>query len=188
MGNRDTFELALARNLAYRIVCGLNHHPKLVEDRELQLITITGALPLAEEGFSTRATARCIFKLNSSWPSTIPEVTCLEPWLRRKSPEWHAGHNGVLCYEFSLYWARELPIMVEKYTHGLTADWAARWLLHSTRLLLNKHLFAFRNGVTEWPRGWDYWPHDVEAARKQLEKIQLQVVSQHDGLAVVAGR
>jgi len=33
---------------------------------------------------------------------------------------------------------------------------------------LNRHLFAFREGIKFWDESWDYWPHGYEAASKDF--------------------
>lgn len=171
MGKRDTFAWALARNLAYRIIVGLSGQTKTIEEEEKGLITVTGNLPLTAGGVGVRSTARSVFEVSQYWPQTIPQVWCLEPWVRREPPHWHAGKGGLLCVEFGLNWARELTSMVETHTHGSTADFAAEWLLNSTRKVLNMHHFAFRNGITKWPKEWEScsWPHDPKAAKALLD-------------------
>jgi hypothetical protein len=169
----EVIEWPLTQNLAYRIVERLDGFSKLIEDRNRKEIRVTGYLPLADEEFATKKKALCVFDVNAQWVCKIPEVMCLEPWVTRKLPEWHADEYGRLCFEFNLNWERKLPVMVEHYTLGLTADYATKWLLNSTRSLLNRHLFAFRNGINAWPKCWDYWAHGMVDAERQLSENQL---------------
>jgi len=167
-------EWPLAQNFACRIVERLDGFSKVIEDRTKCQIQVGGRLPLADQQFFTKNSARCVLEISSRWAWEIPEVACVEPWLTRKMPEWHADENGRLCFEFKLKWEKELPAMVEQYGFGLIADYAATWLLNSTRSLLNRHLFAFRNGIKSWPKAWDYWPHGtIESARQLFENEQL---------------
>lgn len=164
----DLVEWMVAKNLAFRIVEKLDGFSKVTEDRKEDRIHIVGHLPLADESRSTRKRARCDFVISSQWVRKIPTVVCHEPWLTRKLPEWHADADGKLCYEFDLRWERELSLMVEQFTLGLTADYASKWLLNSTRSLLNRHLFASRHNIANWPARWDFWAHGTADAERQL--------------------
>lgn len=173
----EYFEWSVTQNLAYRVVEKLDGFAKVIEDKNARRIEISGDLPLAGEEFSTQKQAECIFRIDSQWLSRIPEVVCLEPWVTRKIPEWHVYDDGRLCFEFNLKWEQELPAMVDQYTFGLTASYAAQWLTNSCRWLLNRHLFASRNGIRTWPKSWDYWAHDVIVAKRQLMTKQMEILS-----------
>lgn len=167
----EILQQPLAQNLAYRIVERLDGFSEVVEEPATRRIRITGRLALGDEEFHTKSKARCIFDVGPRWVEDIPHVACLEPWITRRPPEWHIGKDGSLCFEFSLHWRHELSGMVEQFTYGLTAEYAAAWLLNSTRSLLRRHLLAYRQGLTNWPQAWNYWPHGSEAAKRQLKHL-----------------
>jgi hypothetical protein len=168
----EFLEWPLARNLAYRIVERLAGFPVVSEEKNRKLILVKGFLPLASEAIFTRKKALCTFEVSPDWVVRAPTVICHERWLIRKLPEWHANIDGAICFEFSLNWEQELLMMVDRHTHGPAAEYAAAWLVNSTRSLLNRHLFASRNGLTAWPKAWDFWPHGFEKAQQQLLELQ----------------
>ena len=168
MKNLSSIDWSVTQNLAYRIAERLVGFSRIVDDKINCVIQVIGQLPLGDQEFSTGKKARCAFKVDSQWVQKTPEVICLEPWIIRGLADWHIDENGRLCYEFDLNWEQELSAMVEQYTLGLTADYATQWLLNSTRSLLRRHLFASRNGITTWPKSWDFWPHERTAAEQQL--------------------
>ena len=167
----DIPDWPIVQNFAYRIVEKLDGCSKVVEGANPGRISITGVLPLHTEAFGTTAMARCMFNILPDWMIKIPEVTCFEPWLTRKPPEWHVDRDGRLCLEFDAHWEQELTEIIDLYTAGLAADYAVSWLLNSTRSLLDRHLFAFRNGITSWPGAWTFWAHGAEAAKHQLRTL-----------------
>jgi hypothetical protein len=69
-----------------------------------------------------------------------------------------------------------MSIALHTGTHGGAAEFGSRWLLRSTRNLLNRHLFAARTGIREWRKEWDYWAH-VGAEIEYLKSIGSQPVS-----------
>jgi hypothetical protein len=167
----ECLEWPLVQNLAYRVVEKLGF-ATVLEDKNGRRIQITGNLPLASEEYVTNKRAKCTFYIDSHWPWKIPVVFCLESWVRREVPEWHVYEDGRLCFELDLNWERELPAIVKEYTFGLGASYAAQWLISSSRSLLSRHLFAFRDGITTWPKSWDFWAHTLEDAKEQLSKTQ----------------
>lgn len=156
---------AVAQNLAYRIVTRLRD-ARREENRADGWIQVTGKLPLASLDFSTAKLAVCSFKVRNYWPEVIPDIVCNEPWLRR-GKEWHINSDGDVCSEFGLKWRDELAVLIEQHTHGLAAEYAAEWLVNSTRSLLQRHLVAHRHGLTKWAAEWDFWAHDWESAKRQ---------------------
>jgi hypothetical protein len=170
----EYFRWPLTQNLAYRIVEALVPFPKICEDKTHNRIEIMGRLGLKSEDFDTAKTANCIFQINYDWLYKIPVVACTESWLTRKPPDWHVSKDGQLCFEFNMRWEGKLSAMEAEYTSGLTAEYAAKWLLNSTRSLLQRHLFAFRNGITIWPKVWNYWAHGQgEAEQEYCSLVQL---------------
>jgi len=168
----DYLHWPMTQNLAYRLVEKLDAVSQ-VEDSGKREIHVKGFLPLANEEFSTKKKALCAFDVDFQWLRRMPRVTCQESWVKQGQPDWHVDKNGGLCFEFTLHWMQELTAMIETYSIGPTADYAVAWLLNSSRSLLNRHLFAFRNGIQQWPRGWTFWPHGVEPATREyeLEKV-----------------
>lgn len=164
----DYLRWPLAQNFGYRILERLSACSKVLEDRAAGTIEITGRIPLASAEFATKKEALCVFRIDHQWAFKIPHVICLEPWITIKPPEWHIYADRRLCFEFDLNWQREMPLMVEQYTFGLAAEYGVTWMVNSSRSLLNRHLFAFRNGITVWPKSWDYWAHSVSEAKQQL--------------------
>ena len=168
----ESLEWSAALNLAYRVAHNLDAMCKVVEDRNNNEIEITGKLPLSNRDFTTNKRALCIFRINAQWPWQTPDVICCEDWIKKGIPDWHINTDGNLCFEFSKKWMNELPPMVDEYSLGLTSEYASTWLVNSSRSLLNRHLFAFRNGIKDWPKAWDFWAHDKEMALRQFMESQ----------------
>ena len=169
LNRSNNFEWAVARNFAYRIRMNLDNAATMTEYPESGSIEIAGRLALAMDGLASKKTAFCVFTVPEDWLRNIPVVTCKEPWVR-KGDEWHVHVDYSLCFEFAPKWTRDLLVLVERHTHGLTTEYATTWLLNSTRLLLNRHVLAERTGMKMWPKNWDFWPHGFDAAKKELEK------------------
>lgn len=161
----------LAQNLAYRIAERLDKSPAIEEFRSDHMIRVQGLLPLCDEEFQTKKRALCIFSVPFNWIENIPTVSCLESWIT-KDRDWHISPKGQLCFELNVKWETELPKLADDYSFGPTADYATEWLLNSTRSLLNRHLFAHRNGIKEWPKpDWDAWAHGKEARETYLKQL-----------------
>jgi hypothetical protein len=157
----------LAQNLAYRIVTRLEDVTREENPFE-KWIKVSGRLPLASIDFSTRKLAACSFKVGHNWLWEMPEIVCSEPWIIRGQADWHINANGEMCSEFDVKWQKHLAELVERYTYGLTAEYATEWLVNSTRSLLQRHLVAYRTGLTEWADDWDFWAHARDVAERQF--------------------
>jgi hypothetical protein len=168
----DILQWPVAQNLGYRIVTALDGYPEVIEEIAARKLKITGSLPLQTQDFATKTKARCTFHVCWRWITEIPVVTCNEGWLIRKPPDWHVGYDGRLCFEFGERWTQDLTSIADELTLGLTADYACAWLLNSVRSLLQRHLFASREKIVDWPAAWDGWAHGECAARKQLMKLR----------------
>ena len=152
----------------------------LIEQREKKNIHLDGCIELGDEHFYTQKKARCSFDISTNWVQKIPIVICRESWVIRKPPEWHVYEDGNLCFEFELNWGYKLSAMVDKYTHGLAAEYATKWLLSSTRSLLNRHLFAVRAGIKSWNADWNYWPHGHDDASKEFLRTETKGLAKNN--------
>lgn len=171
MESLEKLQWPMAQNLAYRIVTKLERVSR-TEDQVAKRIKVAGCLPLASPDYFTKKRAFCVFEVNHEWLWRIPEVTCKESWITKGLADWHIGSDGRLCFEYDERWRQELASMVKCHTFGQTADYAVEWLINSTRSLLNRHLFASRNGLTVWSKQWDFWAHGRKEAGRQLLREQ----------------
>ena len=168
-------EWPAAQNLAFKIYSALLPDSLVRIEEEIGRITIWGTLPLASEAYVTRATARCRFEVTAQWPTLIPLVWCYDSWVRR-DPKWiwHASEDGQLCFEYAMRWVDEMQVVLGEVGLLTATDFAATWLLKSTRSLLNRHLFTSRHPLEVWPKVWQDWAHDRVAVNAQYRKYLLQ--------------
>lgn len=182
---RDAFRWALAQNFGYRLACECAGFSKLNLSQENREIVIIGKLPLGSEEFDTKSTAECTFVVNDQWIESPPIAICKEPWVTLGKEDWHISKDGVLCWDYDVYWKDMMTSEIKQGTHGEGAYFGTRWMLRSVRNLLNRHLFASRTGIKVWRKEWDYWGHGPEAAAVEYsrlrtsERLPLAVVPEH---------
>jgi hypothetical protein len=74
-------------------------------------------------------------------------------------------------WDYQLRWKDCMIDALDKKTLGEVAELGTIWILRSTRNLLNRHLFAYRSGIKEWRKEWDYWAHGQAAADEYLKPL-----------------
>lgn len=167
----DFFRLAIANNFAWRLCTAFDGCPKIKIDCDKYQISIAGSLALGSAEMETKKHAECVIIVDCEWMQRPPLVICKEPWVTLGKADWHISDQGVMCWDYKSRWKDLISIALETGTHGGAAEFGSRWFLRSTRNLLNRHLFAFRSGIKEWRKEWDYWAHDETAEAEYLKSI-----------------
>jgi hypothetical protein len=126
-------------------------------------IGVRGVLNLRDLAAETTYSADCTFIVSTNWRRFPPKVFCFENWVRH-SIDWHIFDDGSLCYEFFKRWADRVALVDHSNQAHETVRYAAKWCVHASRSLLEKHLLADRQNIKTWPGKWDAWSHGVEAA------------------------
>jgi hypothetical protein len=132
-------------------------------------IGVQGLLILRDFAAETTYAADCIFIASKEWRRRPLKVFCSENWVKHDI-EWHVLRDNSLCYEFFERWADRIAIVSSSNEVQETVRYAAKWCVNGSRRLLEKHLFADRQNIRDWPKQWDAWPHGVEAASYQYQQ------------------
>ncbi len=132
-------------------------------------IGVQGILLLRDLAADTTYPADCIFIASTEWRRSPPKTFSSESWLRR-SIDWHVLADGSLCYEFFERWADKVAMVNSSNEVQEAVQYAAKWCVNASRRLLEKHLFAHRQNIQDWPKEWDAWPHGVQAASFQYHQ------------------
>jgi hypothetical protein len=139
-------------------------------------IGVCGTLRLRDVAAATEYDARCAIVGTVRWWYEPLRVFCNEPWMRR-SVHWHQlreRSSWYLCYELPERWEDRITKVARANDILQTVEFAKEFCLRSSRALIEKHLFAYRQNITEWPVEWDAWPHSRrEAVRKFHQELRL---------------
>ena len=108
--------------------------------------------------------------------SLTPRVFCDALWLN-KGADWHTYKElNEICWVYG----REWDFYIQKWIHEEPCinEMVAKmveYLYRNVEHLLNVHLVAFENGISEWLPEWGGYPHGDEAAKKKmLENIKIK--------------
>jgi hypothetical protein len=141
-------------------------------------IGISGTLRLHDAAAEAEYEARCSIIGTVRWWYEPLRVFCDEPWMKR-SVDWHQlreGSRWYLCYELPERWEDRITKVARVNDIFQTIEFAKEFCLRSSRALIEKHLFAYRQNIKEWPKKWDAWPHSrQEAVREFHKELQLAV-------------
>jgi hypothetical protein len=95
----------------------------------------------------------------------------------KRDVDWHQlpeGSRWYLCYELPERWEDRITKVAQANEMLQTVEFAKEFCLRSSRALIEKHLFAYRQNITEWPSEWDAWPHSrPEAIRRFHQGLRL---------------
>ena len=129
-------------------------------------------------------TARCHFHVAPRLLLQMPEVYCVEPWVRRDI-DWHVYPDGMLCWQYPQFWFDWMSLVASETDLEGTLAYAARWCLSSVRSLLHKHRLAQELGLTEWQ--WPAWAHGEDEARRQYQRYKTHIArTQREGRPLIA--
>jgi hypothetical protein len=133
-------------------------------------VGIQGQLAINDVAAEATYAASCMITASTNWRRVPLKVFCTEKWMKQeidwhqikeKSGSWH------LCYEFPERWKDRITAVQDCNDASKVIEFAARFCIHGARWLLEKHLFAHRHNITNWPTEWPAYAHGFEAARHQ---------------------
>jgi len=114
---------------------------------------VTGQLNCTARFVPVEIRVSWLFKDHKRKP---PMVICREPWMRIDA-DWHNGGKAGMCWELSVRWRDWMSIKRKRVQSIL--DEGCAWLLAAVRLLIDRHYLGHMEGLTEWPKEWEYWSH-----------------------------
>jgi hypothetical protein len=132
--------------------------------------TVCGILNLSHSDITTKAHAKCCFKISPKWVTIPPEVICNETWIKR-GVNWHVSSQFSLCYILGDEWRDGIKNFASRLSMEKVENIATFWCLKNTKALLYKHRQASDLGINEWPSKWDYWGH-YDLGQKEYNKCR----------------
>lgn len=133
-------------------------------------IGVNGILRVRDFAADTEYDAQCTIIGTVRWWYEPLRVFCHEAWMR-SSFDWHQlreNSSWYLCYELPERWEDRIAKVRNANDTLQTIEFAKEFCLRSSRSLIEKHLFAFRQNIATWPSEWDAWPHNREAAVREF--------------------
>jgi hypothetical protein len=135
-------------------------------------IGVSGTLCVRDVAADSNYDARCTIIGTVRWWYEPLRVFCHEPWMK-PNVEWHQlreDSSWYLCYELPERWEDRIAKVRDVNDILQTIEFAKEFCLRSSRSLIEKHLFAFRQNITRWPPEWEAWPHNRGAAVREFRQ------------------
>jgi hypothetical protein len=135
-------------------------------------VGVSGTLRVRDVAADSNYDARCTIIGTVRWWYEPLRVFCHEPWMKR-SVHWHQLREGAkwyLCYELPERWEDRISKVADLNPTLHTIEFAKEFCLRSSGALIEKHLFASRQNIKEWPADWDAWPHSRRDALREFHQ------------------
>src|ERR1044071_333320 len=141
-------------------------------------IGVQGKLPIDDRAAEETYFATCTGVGSTDWATVPLKVFCTEKWIRQET-NWHLIKEKTgawyLCYEFPDRWKDRIAAVAACNEPSKVIEFAAQFCIHGSRCLIEKHLFAYRHHITQWPTEWPAYAHRSDAARAQYRQDLLSV-------------
>ena len=171
------FDTAFEQSAVFNLITAIrneliNPGPLFQRPRGFQ-IGVQGTLQVADRAAEGTYPAKCTVVGSTNWATVPLKVFCTESWMRRET-DWHhiKENTGLwyLCYEFHDRWRDRIAAVAEYNDPSKAIEFAAKFCVHGSRWLIEKHLFAYRHNITKWPNEWPAYAHGFAAARLEYQR------------------
>lgn len=100
-----------------------------------------------------------------------PAVWCYESWMR-EGADWHNSRTDGLCWILEQLWCDAMSWKGKPAR--VILEEGRSLLVEGVRCLISRHYTATLEGLTRWPKEWDYWSHGESGAMEYNRQKQLE--------------